>query len=98
MWLAKLDAPVTLVWSWPDVDPAGIDPSTVTVSREPDGRWYVSLAVDVADPDPLPATGTAIGIDLGVSDFAVTSSGERIANVRHLARKARNGFFARSCG
>ena len=31
-----------------------------------------------------------MGVDLGVSDFAVTSDGERIANPRHLDRKARN--------
>jgi transposase len=40
--LAKQDTPLEIVWSWPDVDPAGLDPSTVTVSRAPDGRWYVS--------------------------------------------------------
>jgi putative transposase len=39
---------------------------------------------------PLPTTGRAVGIDLGISDFAVTSDGERIANPRHLERKAAN--------
>ena len=34
------------------LDPATLDPSTVTVSRDPDGRWYVSLAVDAPDPAP----------------------------------------------
>ena len=62
----------------------------MTVSRDPCGRWYVSFAVDTADPEPLPATGRAVGIDLGVKDFAVTSDGEKIANPRHLERKARN--------
>jgi putative transposase len=90
LWLAKLDAPLRLVWSWPDADPASIDPTTVTVSRDPDGRWYVSLAVDVGDPAPLPPTEQPVGIDLGITDFAVTSDGERIANPRHLARKAHN--------
>ena len=90
LWLAKMNQPLVFVWSWPDVDPAGLDPSTVTVSRDPDGRWYVSLAVNVADPDPSPATGAAVGVDLGVTDFAVTSDGQRIANPRHLQRKARN--------
>ena len=90
LWLAKMTEPIVIVWSWPEVDPASIDPSTVTVSRDPDGRWYVSLAVDVADPVPLPATGAAVGVDLGVTDFAITSDGQRIANPRHLKRKARN--------
>jgi putative transposase len=34
--------------------------------------------------------GHAVGVDLGIKDFAITSDGERIANPRHLERKARN--------
>jgi putative transposase len=90
LWLAKMTEPLDLVWSWPGIDPATIDPTTVTVSRDPDGRWYVSLAVDVPDPAPLPPTGQVVGVDLGITDFAVTSDGQRIANPRHLDRKARN--------
>ena len=70
--------------------PASIDPTTVTVSRDPCGRWYVSFAVDVPNPEQLPATGSAVGVDLGINDFAVTSGGQRIANPRHLERRARN--------
>jgi putative transposase len=88
--LAKTSAPLRLVWSWPKVDPATLDPTTVTVSRDPDGRWYATLHVQADDPMPLPATGRAVGIDLGLTDFAVLSDGERIANPRHLARKAAN--------
>jgi putative transposase len=82
--------PLTFTWSWPDIDPATIDPTTVTVSRDPCGRWYVAFAVDVSDPGPLPATGRAVGMDLGVKDFAVTSDEERIANPKHLEQRARN--------
>jgi len=42
LYLAKQDGPLEIVWSWPGIDPATLDPSTVTVSRDPDGRWYVS--------------------------------------------------------
>jgi len=62
----------------------------VIISREPDGRWYVTLAVDAQPPQPLPAAGRAVGVDLGVRDFAVTSDGDRVANPRHLERKARS--------
>ena len=88
--LAKTDAPLSFAWSWPDIDVAALDPAMVTVSREPDGRWHVTFAVDAGDPEPLPAAGHAAGVDLGVKDFAATSDGEKIANPRHLERKARN--------
>jgi putative transposase len=90
LFLAKMGTPLAFTWSWPGIDPATIDPSTVTVSRDPCGRWYVSLAVDVPEPEPLPATGRAVGVDLGVKDFAVTSDGQRISNPRHLERRATN--------
>jgi putative transposase len=90
LYLAKIDAPLAFTWSWPSIDPATIDPTTVTVSRDPCGRWYVSLAVEVPDLDPLPAAGRAVGVDLGITDFAITSDGQRIANPRHLERRARN--------
>jgi putative transposase len=90
LYLAKMDARLEFTWSWPDIDPAAIDPTTVTVSRDPCGRWYVSFAIDTAGPGPLPATGRAVGVDLGIKDFAVASDGEKIANPRHLEKKARN--------
>jgi putative transposase len=88
--LAKLPGPLAFVWSWPGVDVAGLDPTTVVVAKEPDGRWYVTFAVDVGAAAPLPPTGHAAGVDLGITSFAVTSHGERIANPRPLQRRARN--------
>ncbi|GGL26107.1 RNA-guided endonuclease InsQ/TnpB family protein [Planomonospora parontospora] len=89
--LGKMDGPLMFVWSWPDIDVTTLNPTTVTISRDPDGRWYASLAVEIdAEPEPLPATGRAVGVDLGVKDFAVNSDGERIRNPRHLERKVRN--------
>jgi len=65
LYLAKMGMPLAFTWSWPSIDPASIDPTTVTVSRDPCGRWYVSLAVEVPNPAPLPGTGRAVGVDLG---------------------------------
>ena len=39
---------------------------SATVSREAD-RWYVSLAVEVEIPDPLPVQGEPIGMDRGLT-------------------------------
>jgi putative transposase len=88
--LAKTSAPLRFVWSWPEVDVASLNPTMVVVSREPDGRWYVTFSVDGDDREPLTPAGRAVGVDLGIKDFAVTSDGERIANPRHLERKAAN--------
>ncbi|WP_084401346.1 RNA-guided endonuclease InsQ/TnpB family protein [Lentzea albidocapillata] len=88
--LAKTSTPLRLVWSFGEVDLAALDPTMVVVSREPDGRWYVAFAVDTAEPAPAEPAGHAIGVDLGLTDLVVTSDGERIANPRHLVRKARN--------
>ncbi|WP_435107567.1 RNA-guided endonuclease InsQ/TnpB family protein [Nocardiopsis synnemataformans] len=90
LFLAKQEAPLHLAWSFDDVGLALLNPTTVIVSREADGRWYVAFAVETTDPEPAPHTGHEIGLDLGVKDFAVTSDGEKIANPRHLERKARN--------
>jgi putative transposase len=88
--LAKAAGPLAFVWSWPEVDTGALDPTMVIVSREPDGRWYVTFAVDAAEPEPLPAVGRSAGIDLGVTSFLVMSDGKKIANPRHLERRARN--------
>jgi putative transposase len=88
--LAKTADPLWFVWSWPQVDLTDLEPTMVVVSREPDGRWYVTFAIDGVLSGQLPRTGRAVGVDLGVKDFAATSDRERIANPRHLQRKARN--------
>ncbi len=88
--LAKTSTPLRYVWSWPELDMTALNPAMVIVSREPDDRWYVTFALDTSAPKPLLETGHAAGVDLGVKDVAVTSDGEKIANPRHLERKARN--------
>ena len=63
-------------------------PSSVTVIREPDGRYYASFVVE-RQATPLPACGGEVGIDLGLASLAVTSDGEVIQNPRFLRRKER---------
>jgi putative transposase len=50
-------------------------------------RWYVMVITDT-EPTPLPATGRAVGVDLGVARFLTTSEGEVIANPKFLAASA----------
>ena len=88
LWLAKMTSPLRVAWSWP-FDMTALDPTMVVISREPDGRWFVTLSADVPAPQPSEPTGQQVGVDLGVKDFAVLSTGEKIANPRHFARHER---------
>lgn len=64
---------------------------TVTVSRNPDGKYFASLLVENGTAKPESSVeGKAIGIDLGLTDFAVTSDGSKSANPRHLKKSERN--------
>jgi putative transposase len=62
-------------------------PSSVTIIREPDGRYYASFVVD-RDPTPLPTVARTAGIDLGLISFATIAASDgtiqTIANPRHL--------------
>ncbi|WP_405876637.1 RNA-guided endonuclease InsQ/TnpB family protein [Streptomyces sp. NBC_00005] len=59
---------------------------TVSVKRE-GRRWYVVITAEQPRPEPLPKTGSVVGIDLGIASFLTTSNGVHVANPRH-ARKA----------
>ena len=82
--LAKMTEPLDIVWSRPL--PEGARPSTVTVSQDAAGRWFVSLLCDDPSVQPLPATDSAVGIDVGLDHLLTLSTGEKIANPRHERR------------
>ena len=67
-------------------------PSSVTIIREPDGRFYASFVVDVA-VSPLPAVAREVGVDVGIArlaTIAATDGGRSdIDNPKHLGRKLR---------
>ncbi|WP_328418100.1 transposase [Micromonospora sp. NBC_00389] len=79
--LAKMDAPLTIVWS--RALPDGAEPSTVTVSRDAAGRWFVSLLVEDPTVTSLPPVDTAVGIDAGITSLLTLSTGEKVTNPRH---------------
>jgi putative transposase len=82
--LAKMREPLAIVWSRPL--PEGVSPSTVTVSQDPAGRWFVSMLCDDPSVQPLSATDTAVGIDVGLNHLLTLSTGEKITNPRHERR------------
>jgi len=81
--LAKMTAPLAVVWSRPLPD--GAEPSTVTVSRDPAGRWFVSLLCRCA-AEPHPASETVVGVDAGITSLVTLSTGKKIASPRHKRR------------
>jgi len=54
------------------------DPSSVTVIMDASGRYFASFVAEVGD-EPLPEVGTEVGIDLGLTHFAVLSDGRKVA-------------------
>lgn len=79
--LAKMADPLDIVWSRPLPD--GATPTTVTVSRDSAGRWFVSLLCEDPWVKPLAAADAAVGIDVGLDHLLTLSTGEKIANPRH---------------
>lgn len=60
---------------------------TVTISKTPTGKYFVSVLVEVNEELPKLKTideNKAIGIDLGIKTFAVLSNGEEIQNPKYL--------------
>ena len=50
------------------------------------GRWFISIKVEIPDATPQPIVAESIGVDLGLSIFAVLSNGERIESPQPLKR------------
>lgn len=57
-----------------------------TISQEPSGKYYVSLCCTDVEVKSLEKTGDAIGLDLGIKEFCITSNGEMIPNPKYLKK------------
>ncbi|MEO3780410.1 transposase [Micromonospora sp. B11E3] len=65
------------------------DPSSVTVIRDAAGRSFASFVVTTERDETLPPADSEIGIDLGLTHFAVLSDGTKVAAPKFLRRAAR---------
>ena len=64
---------------------------TVTISKNTDGKYYASILVDDGlETRPSNPEGKAIGLDVGLIDFCVTSDGSKYVNPKHLKKQNRN--------
>ncbi|MFE3056144.1 RNA-guided endonuclease InsQ/TnpB family protein [Nocardia sp. NPDC059239] len=64
------------------------EPSSVTVIKDPAGRYFASFVVE-AEAVTLPRSHSEVGIDLGLTAFAVLSNGKTIESPRFLRRAER---------
>ena len=58
---------------------------SATISRHASGKYYISLLCK-EEINELPKTNSAIGIDLGITDFAILSDGQKIDNNRFTSK------------
>lgn len=63
-------------------------PTTVTITKTPSGRYYISLVLD-ENIIPKQSTGKTVGIDLGISRLATLSDGTLINNPKYTHRNSK---------
>jgi putative transposase len=81
--VAKMDSPLHIRWSRPL--PEGATPTTITLSRDTAGRYFVSFLLEEGIA-PLPAITGQVGIDLGLHDMVVLDNGEKVGNPRFFSK------------
>ena len=75
--LAKMDEPLDIHWSRPL--PKECKPTTITVTKDTAGRYFVSILVE-EDIKPLPEVQKQVGLDLGLKSMVILSTGEQVGN------------------
>ncbi len=64
---------------------------TVTISKNKANQYYASVLLEVEGENPSVSTeGKAIGLDMGLTDFCITSDGSKYANPRWLDKHEKN--------
>jgi len=81
--LAKMDAPLSIVWHRPLPD--SCKPSSVTVTRDEANRYFVSILIE-EDIKPLEVTPKMVGLDLGLKSMVITSDGHTYGNPQFFAK------------
>ena len=79
--LAKMNQPLKIKWSRYFEG----EPKSVTLSKDPSNRYFVSFLVE-EELEPYPPARESIGIDLGIKDVLVTSSGFASGNPKYYSR------------
>ena len=59
---------------------------SVTISKNCANQYFISILTECEEPQKLSNNKNMIGIDLGIKEFAVISSGEKIENPKFLKK------------
>lgn len=81
--LLRLEKVGKIECKYPAVIPEGCKYISVTVSKSKSGKYYASV-VTQQEIAPSPLTGKKVGIDIGIKDLMILSSGHNIKNPRFL--------------
>jgi putative transposase len=81
--LAKMDAPLAIVWHRPLPD--GCKPSRVTITKDEAERYFVSLLLE-EDIKLLEVTPNTVGLDLGLKSMVITSEGQTYGNPKFFTQ------------
>lgn len=81
LFLAKSPDPFKVVWS----RTLPCKPNSCTISITPSGEFYVSFLCDIS-PKTLPKTTSRVGLDVGITDFVVTSHCEKFKQPESIRR------------
>jgi putative transposase len=84
--LAKMDAPLSIVWHRPLPD--GCKPSSVTVTKDEAERYFVSILVE-EDIKALEVSPKTVGLDLGLKSMVITSDGHTYGNPKFFSKNER---------
>jgi putative transposase len=81
IYIAKSKQPLDIRWS----RELPSEPSTITISKDWAGRYFVSCLCDF-EPEVKPVINKTIGVDLGIKTLAACSDGRHIRNPRHTRK------------
>ncbi len=65
-------------------------PKSCTITRTATGKWFASISCDIGDISKKTDTNSAVGIDVGLTSFAVTSDGQKIENQRFFRKEEKS--------
>lgn len=71
-------------------DPSTVKVNSTTVSRDACGTYWCTVSIEdgiLSEPKAKVTKETAVGIDMGISEFATLSNGEKIKNMRFYEKE-----------